>query len=101
MTILDEISMMLITFAGSAKALSIQMIDEAESGKDTTETLKEIEENLKLAGEQHFKILQMSATEEIKPTVLFLHAEDQMMNAETIFIMAKKLVAIHGKINEK
>ncbi len=101
MTKLDEISMMLITYAGTARSKSIELIDLAEKGKDTESTIKEIEENLKLAGQEHFKILQLSASEEVKPTVLFLHAEDQMMNAETLFIVAKKFVKVYKNINEK
>ncbi len=101
MSDLDKISMMLITYAGTARSKSIEMIDAADKGENVETYISEIEENIRLAQNEHFKILTMSAEEEVKPTVLFLHAEDQMMNAETLFIMAKKLAKVHKKVNEK
>lgn len=101
MTDLDKISMMLISYSGAARSLSVNLIDAAEKGEPTQPIIEEIEENLKLAGQEHFKVLQLSATQEIEVSVLFLHSEDQMMAAETLFLLAKKFVAVYDKINEK
>lgn len=97
MTKLDQISMMIITYAGTARSRSILMIDAAERGEDIEPYIKEIEENIKLAGQEHHKVLTLSANEEVVPTILFIHAEDQMMSAETIFILAKKLAKVYQR----
>lgn len=96
---LEEISMQIITFAGTAKSLALEMIDTAKAGESVDKIVEEIEENIRLAGEQHFKIISASANPdvEIKPDVLFIHAEDQMMSAETIYLLAKQIISFNEK----
>ncbi len=96
---LEQHSMMIVTFSGMAKSAALEAIDLADEGKDTTEKLKEAEENLGLAGQEHFKVLTASAQEDIKLDILFIHAEDQMLNAETTIALAKKMVRMYEKIN--
>ncbi len=98
MTNLEQHSMMIVTFAGVAKSAALEAIDLAEQGLDYKEKFQEAEDNLKLAGEEHFKVLALSANEEIKIDVLFIHAEDQMLNAETTLLLAKKIVKIYERI---
>ncbi len=98
---LEQHAMMIVTFSGIAKSAALEAIDLAEEGKDYTEKFNEVEENLRLAGQEHFKVLSASADEEIKIDILFIHAEDQMLNAETTFNLAKKMVRIYEKINGK
>ncbi len=92
---LDKISMMIITYAGTARSSSIMMIDAAERGEDVEPYIADIEENLKLAGQEHHKVLTLSAQQEVVPTILFIHAEDQMMASETLFIIAKKFAKLY------
>lgn len=96
---LEQNSMMIITFAGMAKSNALEAIDAADEGKDYKALLEEAQNNLKLASDEHFKVLSASAEEDIKINVLFLHAEDQMLNAETTFQLAKKMIRMHEKIN--
>ncbi len=96
---LEQHSMMIVTFAGMAKSAALEAIDLADEGKDASEKFTEAEENLKLAGQEHFKVLAASAEEDIKLDILFIHAEDQMLNAETTLALAKKMVRMYEKIN--
>ncbi len=98
---LEEHSMMMVTFAGMAKSSALEAIDLAEEGKEYQHLFEEVENNLKLAGQEHFKVLQASAESEVKLDVLFIHAEDQMLNAETTYELAKRMVRIFNKINGK
>lgn len=98
---LDQISMMIISYSGIVRSLCIELIDLAEEGKSTQDTIVEIEENLKNAQKEHFNVLTLSSKENINLSILFLHAEDQMMAAETLYIVAKKFIRVYQKINEE
>lgn len=99
---IDEISMMIITYAGTAKSLAMQAIEEAEEGNfdEIDAIFEEAEENQTLAGKEHFKVLGMEESER-QLNVLFIHAEDQMLSSETTINLAKKMVFLHKKIDEK
>lgn len=88
---IDEISMLIISYAGTARSLSIQMIDQAEEGKEITSFISEIEEWISKAQTEHHNLIQSSDISTLTPTILFVHAEDQLMSAETLFIVAKKM----------
>ncbi len=98
MTDLETHSMMIITYAGMAKSSALEAIDCSERNEDYKLHIEEAEKNLKLAGEEHFKVLALSAQEEVKLNILFIHAEDQMMNAETILLLAKRMVKIFERL---
>ncbi len=98
---IESISMMMITYSGMAKSSAMEAIGLAEKGEDATAKFDEAEENLRLAGQEHMKLLSMSANEEVKVNVLLLHAEDQMLNAETTILLSKKIVDLHIKIDGK
>ncbi len=95
---LEQYSMMMVTYSGMAKSSALEAIDLAEEGKDYLPKFEEAEENLKLAGQEHFELLSKSATEEIKIDILLMHAEDQMLNAETTLALAKKMVKIYERL---
>ena len=97
---LEKISMQIITWAGMAKSFAMEAINKAEEGQPYQEILNSASENLKKAHEIHFQAIQLDAKEDegVKINVLFLHAEDQMMSAETIITLANKMVKIYEKI---
>ena len=97
---LEKISMQIITWAGMAKSFALEAINKAEEGEPYQDIIDAASENLKKANEIHFQAIQLDSKNDggIKINVLFLHAEDQMMSAETIIILAKKMVKIYEKI---
>lgn len=93
---LAQISMMIITYAGTAKSMAIQSMDciKEDDFDGAKELIKQAEENLKLANQEHFKALQADINNEIKMDILLIHAEDQFMNADTVVVMATKMIEI-------
>lgn len=91
---LENISMMIIAYAGSAKSFALEAYDEAIEGNfdKAKELMKKASENLKLSNKEHFQTLSVSANGNLKLNVLFIHAEDQMMAAETIITLVEKMI---------
>ncbi len=98
---LAQISMMIITYAGTAKSLAIGSLDLVKEGNfvEAKEAIAQAEENLKLANQEHFKALQEDVSNGLKMDVLFIHSEDQLMNADTIVIMATKMIELFEQRN--
>ncbi len=96
---LANISMMLITYSGSAKSMAIEAITLAEEGKiiEAYEMLKTANEEYGLAGKEHYKALQEDSKDGLKMDILFIHAEDQYLNTETILILAEKFINVYEK----
>ncbi len=98
---LANISMMLITYSGSAKSMAIEAINLAEKSKfkESDEMIENAQKEYLLAGKEHYKALQADNKNEIKMDILFIHAEDQYLNTETILILAEKFINIYKKGN--
>lgn len=97
---LAQLSMMIITYSGVSKSNALVAMDLAKERKfrDAKELLLSCDETMKLAAQEHFKAIQLDATNELKVDVLFIHAEDQMMNAESIVVMATKTIELFESI---
>lgn len=96
-----EIAMMIIMHAGTAKSLAVEAIDLADQGKfeEANKSIEEAEASYTEAAKEHFKAIQADSEDGgLNLNVLFIHAEDQMLNSETIIILAKKMIALHKKI---
>lgn len=96
-----EIAMMIIMHAGTAKSLAVEAIDLADEGKfdEAQKSIVDAEASYTEAAKEHFKAIQADSEEGgLKLNVLFIHAEDQMLNAETIIVLAKKMIKLHEKI---
>ncbi|ASP28430.1 PTS system, cellobiose-specific IIA component [Spiroplasma corruscae] len=99
----EKISMTIISNVGEAKSNAILAIDEAENDnfKDAEILLKKSEELMILAEQEHMEVIVQEAQGIKHPfKLLFVHAEDQMLNTQTIIIMAKKLINIYKKISK-
>ncbi|GAU76304.1 PTS lactose/cellobiose transporter subunit IIA [Fusibacter sp. 3D3] len=93
----------IITNAGIAKSSYIEAIQAVKKGKnaDVEALMKEGEDGLLKGHKAHFNLLQ--TTEPLDSTtkmVLVMHAEDQLMNAETFKIMAKEYLELYQKVFE-
>ncbi len=97
---LEQASMMIIMYAGTAKSDALDAMDLAIEGNynDAYELIKSSEENLRLSNKEHFSVLQHDASGEVKMNILFIHAEDQMMAAETIITIVKKMMMLTKKL---
>lgn len=94
---MQEIAFQIIATVGGAKSMYMEAIylsrelkfDEAE------EKLVEGEAMFAQAHSLHFELVQKEANgEELPFSLLLMHAEDQMLNTETIQLMATEIIEL-------
>ncbi len=90
---LAQVSMMIITYSGVAKSLAFEAMNEFKAGNNVLakKHILEAEKNLKLASQEHFKCLTIDVKTPITIDILYVHAEDQMISAETVLNLVKIL----------
>lgn len=98
---IELLSFQMISFNGSARSCFIEAIQAAKEGDfDRAEELMvEGEEQFVEGHRVHAQLIQQEAQEgETEVNLLLIHAEDQMMSAEVMKIIAAELIDIHKKI---
>jgi len=96
---LETVIFNIIAHAGEAKNFSMQAIDASITGdKEASDNLlSQANESLKQAGNYHFKLI--TGKVEIKElSLLLIHAEDQLITAETFRDLAVKLIATNMEL---
>lgn len=92
---IEEYMTQLLGFSGAARSCYIQAIDAYPKHDGTYEKLlKDAEENFLLAHEEHSKLMLSKATENKETLMLLMHAEDQLMCAETFRIIAGRIALL-------
>ena len=98
---LELISFQMIAASGAARSYYIEAIQYAKQ-KDfqkAKECMKEADNEYIEAHRLHASLLQKEAIgEKSEFQILFIHALDQMMSAETFGILAKEFIEIYQKI---
>lgn len=95
---LELISFKIISAVGSARSSFINAIQEAKAGNlDRAKKLVEEGDSYFSEGHKaHMEILTIQASgKEIKLDILFIHAEDQMMSAETMKIISQEFIDLY------
>lgn len=91
----------MIAANGSARSYFMEAIEAAKEG-DFEEAEKLMEEGEKMLAEGHHAhgglLTQEASGDKVKVDLLLVHAEDQMMSAETFRIMAMEIIDIHKKL---
>lgn len=102
-TEVESIAMMIVTYAGTAKSSAMESINCAKNNdyKAAEDLIKDAKENLKLANSEHYKAIQLEASNKLKISLLLMHAEDQMLNAETIIALAEQMIVMWKEIKGK
>lgn len=98
---LQEHSMMIIAYAGTAKSNIQEAINLADEGefKNAKKLLEEAEKSLVDANKEHFKVLQADAKGlNFRLDVLFIHAEDQFLTTQQFKTTAEAIIKLHKKI---
>lgn len=98
---LELLSFQMITFNGSARSCFVEAIAAAKEGDfaRAEELMTEGEEQFIEGHKVHAQLIQQEAqTGGTALTLLLIHAEDQMMSAETLKIIAREIIDIHAKI---
>ena len=99
---LELISFKIISAVGSAKTSFIEAMDYAEKRDfDKAKSLIEEGEAERIKGhEVHFGLIQKEASGETTAiNLILMHAEDQLMAAETFKIMAERVISTYETID--
>jgi len=92
------ISFQIISAVGTAKSMYIEAIQAAKKGNfDEADKLIEDGANTFLDGHRaHAALIQKEASgEKLEFSLILMHAEDQLMNAETVKIMAQEIIELY------
>lgn len=98
---MQAVAFEIIAQVGTAKSMYMEALQMAKRGDfDGAEsTVKEADEIFGKAHGAHFALIQKeSKGEELPFSILFMHAEDQMLSAETIKILVEELIQIYEQI---
>ncbi len=98
----------IISSAGMAKSTYITAITLAKNGNISGARAEIIKgrEVKAIAQENHLELMQREAQsitdakDDFKISLLLVHAEDQMMGAETIEIMAKEIIDLYERVDK-
>lgn len=96
----SEVSMQVISYAGLAKSLFMQALQEykQKNVENGDALMVQGEENLLIAHKSHAELLAKEMNDqESQASMLLIHAEDQLMGAETIKILVEELKELHLK----
>lgn len=101
---LELVAFEIISNVGMGKSLAIEAIREARKG-DYEEANKKIEEAKEFLLKGHHAhtglIQQEAAGEKLDFSLIIMHAEDQLMNAETTKDLAIEIIEMHKELNNK
>lgn len=99
---LELVSFQIISAVGMAKSTYIEAIHAAEIGDfDLADAkIKEGEDVFVTGHTAHASLIQKEASgEHVVPNILLMHAEDQLMSAETIKIMALEIIKLNKRLH--
>lgn len=95
----------IISHAGQAKSSCIQAMQQAKAGNFTqaNASIQQSVQSRQIAQQHHLKLVQTEAeniqadgsNSAFKLSLLLVHAEDQLISAETIELMAKEIIDLH------
>ncbi len=95
---LEEMSLNIITNVGTARSMYVEAIQAAKGG-DIEQARSLIEEGEKIFVEGHKAHANLVAAEvgkeEMAYLFLVMHAEDQLMSAETLKIIAEEFITLY------
>ncbi len=98
---MELICFKMISAVGTAKSMYIEAIHAAKKG-DFEKAASLIDEGSNIYAEGHHAhaelIQKVAGGEKIEFNLILLHAEDQMMSAETIKVMAEEIIDLYKKI---
>ena len=101
---IELISFQIISNVGTAKSMYIQAIQKAKNN-DFEEAERLMQEGTEVFGEGHKAhgslIRQEASGNLVDFSLLLMHAEDQLMTAETFKIVAQEFIDLYRQINSK
>lgn len=100
---IEQISFQIISYAGSAKSLyheALNYIKENDIEK-ANELMSQADQYFIEAHKVHAQLIQQEANEQpVTLSLLLVHAEDQLMNAEVSKDYIKQIIDLQNQIND-
>jgi len=100
---LELIAFNIISNVGTAKSMGMEALIKGRSGEmqEAENLLKEASTFMREGHKSHAELIQNEAKGNKQEfSLLLMHAEDQLMSAETILCLAKELIYMQKDINE-
>lgn len=101
---LELIAFEIISNVGMGKSLAIEALREARKGnyEEANKKIEEAKEFLLQGHHSHTSLIQKEATgEKLEFSLMIMHAEDQLMNAETVKDLAIEIIEMHKDLSSK
>lgn len=95
---MELICFQLISNSGGAKSSYVEAIQFAKEGKfsEADTKMEEAENYFMEAHKIHSKLIQQEAAgDSVEFSLLFMHAEDQIANAEVVQLLAKEVIDLY------
>lgn len=100
---MDMIGFSIISNVGTAKSLVMEALYAAKEGNYdlAEEKLKESRQYFVEGHKVHSSLIQKEASgDKVELTLLFMHAEDQLMSAETISELVKEMIEMYKRFDK-
>ncbi|WP_040213497.1 PTS lactose/cellobiose transporter subunit IIA [Clostridium polynesiense] len=97
----ELISFDIISNVGAAKSIYMEIINKCEKKDfDSVEEMLEEAEGYLIAGhKRHMELVQKEASgDKVELSLLLMHAEDQLMNAELVKLLAQKFMHLYKEV---
>ncbi len=98
---MEMVAFNIISNVGMAKSLAMESLREVRKGnyKLAEQKMEEAEKFLVEGHHAHAELIQKEAAgEKLEFSLIILHAEDQMMSAETIKDLAKEMIDMYKEL---
>lgn len=101
---LELIAFEIISNVGMGKSLAIEAIREARKGdyEEAHKKIEEAKEFLLQGHHSHAGLIQKEASgEKLEFSLMIMHAEDQLISAETIKDLAIEIIEMHKELSNR
>lgn len=101
---LEMIAFEIISNVGMGKSLAIEAIREARKGnyEEANKKIEEGKEYLIQGHHAHASLIQKEAAgEKLEFSLMIMHAEDQLISAETIKDLAIEMIEMHKELSNR
>jgi len=101
---LEKMIFTIISYSGDAKNLFMEAIKYAKNNQDeeVKSCLREADEKLTKAHLKQSELIKLESNgEEIEHSILLTHGQDHLMSASLLKDLAKEIIDLHQKINNK
>lgn len=100
---MELIAFEIISNVGTAKSLAIEALRDAKQGKydEAQAKLEEASTYFVNGHHAHSSLIQKEASgEKVEFSLIIMHAEDQMMSAETIKLLVEEMIEMYKELRK-